>query len=104
MDGDADHQVLAKLPVLSGAVSGLLKGSDRAAFQGGRAAPDGTLDVVLHHEVEPTCRGADHWLPALHWKMDRPRHQREVLQRIAAIRHFRGQRVVLALVREAVAV
>ena len=26
-----------------------------SAFQGGGAAPDGPLDVVLHHEIKPAC-------------------------------------------------
>ena len=71
------------------------------ALHGRRAAADRTLDVVLDHEVEPARRGADHRLPAFDRQMDRPRHQREFLQRVAAIRHLGRQRVVLALVREA---
>src|SRR5271167_715701 len=104
MNGHADHQALAKLPVLAGAMPSFLKGGDGAAFEGGGTAADGAFDVVLHHEVEPARRGADHRLPTLHRKVDWPRHEGKILQRIAAVRHFRRQRVVLAAMREALVV
>src|SRR5205823_2383839 len=50
-------------------------------------------------EVEAARAAADDRLPDLD-RMNRPRHQRELFQLIATIRHLRRQRVVLAMVRE----
>ena len=60
-------------------------------------------DAVLRHEVEGAVRAALDRLPAFDRQTLRPRHQRDLLQRIAAIRHLRRDRVVLALVRERLA-
>jgi hypothetical protein len=46
---------------------------------GAAPPPDGSLDVVAHHEVEAARIGADDRLPALDRAVDRPRHQRELL-------------------------
>ena len=54
---------------------------------------------MLGHEVQAArCRALDR-LPALDG-MNGPRHEREVLQVVAAVRDAGGDRVVLALVRE----
>src|SRR5207248_5239068 len=60
--------------------------------------------VDANHEVEPAPAVTDHRQPAFDRPVDRPRHQGQLLQLIAAIRHLRRQGVVLALMREALAV
>src|SRR5437899_7606502 len=65
-----------------------------------RAAADDALDPVLGHEVERARAGAHHRLPALHRQRLRTRHQRDLPDLIAAVRHRGRNRVVLALVRE----
>ena len=70
----------------------------RAAL--GRTAADDAANAVLRHEVERALRAALDRLPAFHRQARGPRHQRQFLQRVAAIRHFGRQRVVLALVAE----
>ena len=74
----------------------------RAAL--GRAAANDAADAVFGHEVEPALRAALDRLPAFHRLPQRARHQGQLLQRVAAIRHLRRQRVVLAFVGEALAV
>src|SRR5204863_5100973 len=71
----------------------------RAAF--GRTAADQPLDAVLRHEVERPFAAALDRLPALDRPAQWPRHEGQLLQLIAAIRHLRRQGVVLALMREA---
>src|SRR5262249_60914133 len=69
----------------------------------GRAAADDAADAVLGHEVEGPLRAALDRLPAFDRQALRRRHQRDLLERIAAIRHLRRDRIVLALVRERLA-
>src|SRR5439155_22296153 len=64
---------------------------------GGR---DDALDAVLHHEVEATGAAAHDRLPDLHGKATRPRDQRDLFQRVAAVRHRRRNPVVLPRMRE----
>ena len=96
----AELQVFAELQVTAGARRGVAIGGDRPRLHRRSAAADRALDVVFDHEVEPARVGADDRLPALDRTMDRARHQGQLLERVAAIRHFRRQRVVLALVRK----
>src|SRR5207237_1483914 len=67
-----------------------------AATRGGRAA----ADAVSRHEVEGALGAALDWLPAFDRQPLRRRHQGDLLQGVAAIRHLGWDRVVLALVRE----
>src|SRR3954470_11119503 len=100
----AEHQVLPELPVLAGTGRGILVTLDRAGLHRRGAAADRALDVVLDHEIERAWAGTDDRLPAFDRLVDRARHQGQLLQLIAAIGHLRGQRVILASVREAFAV
>src|SRR5205823_12218786 len=70
----------------------------------GRAAADETLDAHPRHEVERALAAALDRLPALDRQAQGPRHERQLLQLIAAIRHFWRQRVVRPLMREALVV
>jgi hypothetical protein len=70
----------------------------RAAF--GRAAADEPLDPHARHEIERPLAAALDRLPAFDRQPQRPGHQGQFLQRVAAIRHLRRQGVVLSLVRE----
>ena len=70
----------------------------------GGAAPEHALDAVFGHELEGARGAALDWLPAFDGLAERPRHEGDVLQRVAAVRHFWRDRVVLALVAEAVVV
>jgi hypothetical protein len=67
----------------------------------GRAAADHAADTVLRHGTEG-ARGAAHRLPVFDrqplWL--RRRHQGDLLQGVAAIRHLGRDRVVFTLVRE----
>src|SRR3954453_22033300 len=74
---------------------------DRAAL--GRAAADHAADAVFGHEIKSALRAALDRLPAFDRQAFRPRHQGDLLQRIAAIGHLGRDRVVLALVRERLA-
>jgi len=67
----------------------------------GRAAAHHALDAVLGHELEPARRAALDRLPALDRQAERPRHQGQLFECIAAVGHLGRQRVVLALVRKA---
>src|SRR5262249_26989564 len=69
-----------------------------------RAAPDHSLDAVPRHELERACGGALDRLPALDRQIERARDEGELLEGVAAIGHRRRQRVVLALMREALVV
>src|SRR5947207_7254522 len=60
VDDDADHQVLAQLPVLPGAVRRRLERGDRPLLHGRRAAADRALDVVLHRSEEHTSELQSH--------------------------------------------
>jgi hypothetical protein len=71
---------------------------DRAAL--GRAAADHAADTVFRHELEGALGAALDRLPAFDRQPLRRRHQSDFLQGIAAIRHLRRGRVILALVRE----
>src|SRR5262249_59580720 len=75
----------------------------RGAAAGGGAAADDAADAVLGHEVEGPLRAALDRLPAFDRQALRRRHQRDLLERIAAIRHLRRDRIVLALVRKRLA-
>ena len=74
---------------------------DRAAF--GRAAADHAADAVFRHELEGALGAALDRLPAFDRQPLRRRHQGDLLERVAAIRHLGRDRVVLALVRERLA-
>jgi hypothetical protein len=71
---------------------------DGTAF--GRAAADHAADAVSRHEFEGALGAALDRLPAFDRQPLRRRHQGDLLQGVAAIRHGRRDRVVLALVRE----
>ena len=58
------------------------------------------LNTVLGHEIQDPRRSALDRLPSFHRQACQSRHQRQILQHIAAIRHLRRQRVMLALVAE----
>ena len=74
--------------------------SDRAQDPaGGHAAARHALDVVLDHEVEAALGHALERLPAFD-RVERPRDEGEVLQRLVAIVHPGRQVVVPAVVRE----
>src|SRR5207244_8020486 len=101
LEVESDAQPFAQLGRAPGAAVRIAVGLDDATHRSalGHAAPDEPLDPVLGHEVQTArCRALDR-LPALDG-MDGPRHEREVLQIVAAIRNTGGDRVVLALVRE----
>src|SRR3984893_7604731 len=66
----------------------------------GRAAADHAADAVLRHEVEGALRAALDRLPAFDRQPLRRRHQGNLFQRIAAIRHLRRDRVLLPPVRK----
>ena len=104
MHENPQHQVLAQFEVDAGAGGGVAIGGDRAFAHRRGAAADRALDAVFDHEIQAARAGADHRLPAFDRQVDRPRHQRQFLQRIAAIGHFGRQRVMLALVRKALVV
>ena len=71
---------------------------------GGRAAADQPLDVVFRHKVHRPLAGAHHRLPSFHRQRPGARHQRDFLERITAVRHFRRNPVILAFVRERILV
>ena len=60
--------------------------------------------AVLGHELERAHRTALDRLPALDRQVERPRDEGELFEGVAAIRHVGRQRVVLALMREALVV
>ena len=66
----------------------------------GRGSQNHSLDAVLGHEVQAALGAADHRLPHLDRQIEGARHQGDVLQLIAAVRHFGRQGVVLAAVGE----
>jgi len=70
----------------------------------GRATAYHALDAVLGHELECAHRAALDRLPALDRQVERPRDEGELFESVAAIRHVGRQRVVLALMREALIV
>src|SRR6266849_3389189 len=74
------------------------------AFAFCRAATDQPLDAVLRHELQCPLAAALDRLPAFDRQPQRPRHDGQLLQIIAAIRHPRWDRVVLAVVRERIVV
>src|SRR4051794_13937125 len=74
---------------------------DRAAL--GRAAADHAADAVFGHEIESALRAALDRLPAFDRQALRTWDQRDLLQRVTAIRHLGRDRVELALVRERLA-
>src|SRR5262249_11103880 len=71
---------------------------DRTAFS--RAATDHAADAVFRREVEGALGATLDRLPAFDRQALRRRDQRDLLQGIAAIRHLRRDRPILALVRE----
>ena len=99
---EAETQPLAQFEMLAAPRMRLLPSEDdlvhRAAL--GRAAADQPLDPVLCHEVHGPRGAALNRLPALDREPQRPRHQRQLLERIAAIRHLRRQGVIFAAMRE----
>src|SRR4029077_9691297 len=70
----------------------------------GRAAAHHAVYAVLGHELERAHRTALDRLPALDRQVERSRDEGKLFEGIAAIRHLGRQRVVLALMREALAV
>src|SRR3984893_3015538 len=66
----------------------------------GRAAAAQTPDAVFRHEVEGACRAALNRLPALAREPQRAGDNRQLLEGIAAVGHFRRQSVMLATMRE----
>src|SRR5438132_6162977 len=105
MELEAERETLAELELDAAArVGGLEPGHvplHRAAL--GRAAADDAAYAVLRHEIEGAVRAALDRLPAFDRQALRRRHQGDLLQRVAAIRHLRRDRVKLALVRERLA-
>src|SRR5499427_3538333 len=63
-------------------------------------AQNHTLNAVPRHEIEAPLAATDDWLPGLHWEVEGTRHQGDLLQLIASVRHCRRERIVLALVGE----
>src|SRR5262249_16339346 len=61
-----------------------------------RAAADGALDAMPHHEVEPARGCADDRLPAFDGSIDGAWHQRDLAQGVAAVGNRWGQLVMLA--------
>src|SRR6266404_3232601 len=70
----------------------------------GRATAYHALDTVLGHELERAHRAALDRLPAFDRQLERSRDEGELFKGVAAIRHVGRQRVVLALIREALVV
>src|SRR5262252_9386202 len=70
----------------------------------GRATAYHALDTVLGHELERAHRTALDRLPALDRQLERSRDEGELFEGVAAVRHLGRQRVVLALIREALVV
>src|SRR5258707_5743119 len=70
----------------------------------GRATAYHALDTVLGHDLERAHRAALDRLPALDRQLERSRDEGELFEGVAAIRHLGRQRVVLALIREALVV
>src|SRR5262249_60837754 len=66
-------------------------------------AAAGAAEAGRGLEVEGPLRAALDRLPAFDRQARRRRHQRDLLERIAAIRHLRRDRIVLTLVRERLA-
>src|SRR5262249_9624556 len=91
-----NREVLAELPLLAGPRGSVAVGLNRALGHGRGAATDGALDAVPHHEVEPARGRTDNRLPAFHGPIDRPRHEGDLAQRVAAVGDGRGETVVLA--------
>ncbi len=102
---EAERQLLAEFELDAATRVGGLEPDhvplDSAAL--GRAAADHARDAVLGHEVESALRAALDRLPAFDRQTLRRRNQGDLLKRVAAIRHLRRDRVVLALVRERLA-
>ena len=98
----AEREALAEFELDAAPGVGRLKTDhvplDRTAF--GRAAADHAADAVFRHELEGALRAALDRLPAFDRQPLGRRHQSDLLQRIAAIRHLGRDRVVLALVRK----
>ena len=99
---EAETQVFAQRQFTPGARVGVPKRLYDAVHCAAlcHAAADYPLYPVLRHKVQPARRGALNRLPALHRQPQRARHHRYALQFVAAIRHIRRNRVVLALVRK----
>src|SRR5215471_15021124 len=70
----------------------------------GRAAAHHAVYAMLGHELEGAHRTALDRLPALDRQLERSRDEGELFEGVAAIRHLGRQRVVLALIREALVV
>src|SRR5206468_9329630 len=93
-------EILTERQLLARPGCGLAVTRDRSRLHRRRPTADSTLDAMLDHEVEPARVGADNRLPGLDRKMDRARHQRQLFERIAAIRDLRRQGVVLAVMEK----
>ena len=104
--GRADDQPPARLHVVAVAVHRLGPAHDDLVVgaAGDRAAAHDALDVVLGHEVHGPLAAGHHGLPALHGLVLGTRHQGQLLQRVAPVRHFRRNLVVLAVIGEGVLV
>ena len=102
----AEAEPLAEFELDAALLMRLLPGEHdvvhRAAL--GRAAADQALDAVLGHEVERPIAAALDRLPAFDRQPQGPRHHGQFFEVVAAIGHPRRDRVVLALVREALVV
>src|ERR1700730_13130441 len=102
---EAERQALAEFELDAAAgISGLEPEHvplHRAAL--GRAAADDAVDAVLGHEVESAVGAALDRLPAFDRQALPRRHPADLLHRIAAIGPLGRDRVVLALVRERLA-
>src|SRR5437867_9918043 len=97
---ESEQQVLAELELAAVPARGRLVVAHPPVDEllGGRR--DDALDAVTRHEVEPPRAAAHDRLPGLDRQARGTRHQRDLLQLIAAIRNLRRNRVVLALVGE----
>ena len=98
----AEREALAEFELDAAARIGGLEADHvplhRAAL--GRATADDAADAVLGHKVKGAVGAALDRLPAFDGQTLGGGHQRDFLQRVAAIRHFRRDRVELAFMRK----
>src|SRR5207247_8237689 len=99
---ETEREALAEFELDAAARIGGLKPEHvplyRAAL--GRTAADDAVDAVLGHEIEGAVGAALDRLPAFDRQALRRRHQGDLLQRVAAIRHLRRDRVEFSFMRE----
>ena len=100
VDEEPDAQVLTELQIATRTgirvPERLDHGMHSTAF--GDASANNTFDPMPGHEVQPSRGGALNRLPALDRQVYRTRHQRDLLEGVASVRHLRRDRIVLALV------